>query len=304
MANLTNQVIFKHLEYKNQKQLEESKLRMENKDHQLEESKIQISKLENRQMKLESFVKNIKQLEKNQLFYLATTKNYAVNNRYGYGGVKDVNELKGRISSYNTGRAEGDLMYISKLFKCHNYRNIEDRIGTVLMQFKDKPNSRKEMFHLRYDLLVEITDFICDNYDREVEYINSQCKKYLEKTIESNEFIPEVINLDEYTKDYLQLTVRRNGKEQIKKIDITNWDDVKINQTIEEVINLCADEKKNTKYNFSTQKNSVALELTWALITPYLNLYNGLTKTIWREKFKSWYAKEKPERLQIKGIRF
>ena len=94
-------------------------------------------------------------------------------------------------------------MYVAKLFKCHNYKNIEERIGTVLMQFKDKPNSRKEMIHLRYNLLVEITDFICDNYDREVEYINAHCQRYLAETIESDGFIPEMINLDEYMQDYL-----------------------------------------------------------------------------------------------------
>ena len=259
LANLTNQAIYKYIEYNKNQQIEESK-------QKLDESRLQITKLEKRQIKLESFVKNIKQLEKNQLFYLATSSHYAVNNRFEYGGVKDVKELKSRFATYNTGRAEGDLMYVAKLFKCHNYKNIEERIGTVLMQFKDKPNSRKEMIHLRYNLLVEITDFICDNYDREVEYINAHCQRYLAETIESDGFIPEMINLDEYMQDYLQLTVRRNGQEQTNKIDISNWDDVKINQTIEEVINLCASEKKQVQYEFSTQKNLVDLELSWAII--------------------------------------
>ncbi len=254
-------------------------------------------------MKLESFVKNIKQLEKNQLFYLATTRNYAVQNRFEYGGVKDIKELKSRIATYNTGRAEGDLMYITKLFKCHNYKSIEERIGTVLQQFKDKPNSRKEMIHLRYNLLVEVVDFICDNYDREVEYINAHCQRFLAETIEQDGIVPEAINLNEYMQDYMQLTVRRGGQSRTNKIDITGWDDAKIDQTIEQIINLCANEKKQVAYDFSTQKNYVALELSWSLLTQYFGAYNGLSKTAWREKFRKWYNKEKPAQLRIKGIK-
>jgi hypothetical protein len=265
---------------------------------QLEESKLQIAHLEKRQMKLESFVKNIKQLEKNQLFYIATTRNYAMNNRYEYGGVKDIKELRGRFATYNTGRAEGDLMYVAKLFRCNSYRSIEERVNAVLMQFKDKPNSRKEMVHLRYNLLIEVVEFICDNYDREVDYINTHCQRFLTETIESDSIIP-----DEYKEDYLQLTVRKNGKERINRIDISNWDDEKINRTIEQIINLCASEQKQIRYDFSTQKDSVPLDLTWRLLSPYLELYNGLTKTDWRNKFKSWYNKEKPNRLKIKGLK-
>jgi hypothetical protein len=278
------------------KQLEETRNLLNQKNNT-------IAKLEKRQLNLESFVKNIKELEKNQLFYLATTRTYALNNRYEYGGVKELKDLRGRVATYNTGRAEGDLMFVTKLFQCHNYKNVEERIGTVLMQFKDKPNSRKEMVHLRYNRLVDITDFICDNYDREVEYINSQCQKYLTETIELDGIVPDKINLDEYAQDCLHLTVRRNGKELSSKIDIRDWDDAKINKTIEQVINLCANEKKKVPYDFSTHKDSVAMEIGWSLVTPYLDLYKGLTKTAWRVKFKEWFRGQNPKQLRIKGIK-
>jgi phage anti-repressor protein len=51
LANYTNQLIFRYIEHN---------------------QKTQIAKLEKRQMRLESFVKNIKRLEKTQIFYLAT----------------------------------------------------------------------------------------------------------------------------------------------------------------------------------------------------------------------------------------
>jgi len=279
-----------------QKQLQE-------KETLLIESKQQINKLEKRQMKLESFVRNIQLLEKNQLFYLATTQNYAINNRFEFGGVKEAKELKSRFATYNTGRAQNDLFYVSKLFRCHNYKNIEERVHIILCQFKDKLNSRKEMVHLRYNLLVEIIDFICDNYDREIEYINAHCKQFLADTIEQDGIIPEELNVEEYLRDNMQITIYRRGREKTHRIDISKWDDAQLNQKIEEIINLCANKDKKVQYDFSTQKNSVSIELAWSLLTPYLKAYDGLTLTAWRVKFRDWFGKEKPSKLRIKGIK-
>ena len=286
------------------KKLQQRELEIEEKDKLLEEEREKISRLEKRQGKLESFVRTIKNLEKNQIFYLATTKNYAINNRFEYGGVKSEIELKKRIHGYNTGRAENDLMFYTKIFKCNNYKVIEDRVGNVLCQFKDKPDSTKEMVHLRYNLLVDIIEFICDNYDKEIEYVNSRCQQFLTETIEQDGIIPEEINLDEYLSDNMQIIVRRKNKEHIHKVDISDWDDEKISTTLEQIINLCATEKKNLKdYEFSKQKNSVALEITWGLLTPYLKLYEGITLMEWREKFREWFKKEKPTQLRIKGVK-
>ena len=275
------------------RQLEESKQLIEEKDQR-------ITKLESKQLKLESFVRNIKKLDKNQFFYIGTTQNYARQNRFEYGGVKDSKDLKPRLATYNTGRAETDLFYYTKLFKCNNYKLIEDRIGSVLMQFKDKPDSRKEMIHLRYNLLIEVVDFICENYDREIEYINSRCQHFLNDTIEQDSIVPEAIDLN----DCLEITVRKNNVVvRQKKIDITGWDDAKINEIFETNINLYANEKQKIQYDFSTQKNTFPLELSWSMLTPYLKVYHGLAMMVWREKFRDWYVKEKPTQLRISGIK-
>jgi len=286
-----------------EKQLYEKEQQLLESKQQIEESKQQIAKLEKRQIKLESVVRNIQPLDKNQLFYLATTKNYAINNRFEFGGVREAKELKSRFATYNTGRPEGDLFYISKLFRCHNYKNIEERVHIILCQFKDKLNSRKEMVYLRYNLLVEIIDFICDNYDREIEYINTHCKQFLADTIEQDGIIPEPVDVDNYLRDTMQIVIRKRGKQQTKQIDISNWDDAKINKTIEEIVNLCANKDKKIQYDFSTQKNTLAVELSWALLSPYMKAYNCMTMTAWRERFKGWFIKEKPSKLQIKGIK-
>ena len=287
---------------KTDEELKELQRKMEEKLNIKElEYKEQISRLEKRQGKLESFVRNIKNLDKNQIFYLATTNNYAINNRFEYGGVKSESDLKKRLYGYNTGRAENDLMFYTKIFKCNNYKVIEDRVGNVLCQFKDKPDSTKEMIHLRYNLLIEIIEFICDNYDKEIEYVNSRCQKFLTETIEQDGIIPKEINLDEYLSDNMQIIVRRKNKEHIHKIDISDWDDEKISNTMEQIINLCINEQKNIKdYDFSTQKNSIPLQITWNLLTPYFKLYKGFTLTEWREKFKKWFQENNPCMLTIR----
>lgn len=267
---------------------------------QLQEKDQQISKLETHQLKLESFVRNIESLDKKQIFYIATTKNYAIQNRFEYGGVADNKGLKNRLSSYNTGRAEGDLYYFAKIIKCNNYKLMEERVGSILQQFKDKINSRKEMVHLRYNLLSEIVEFICDNYDKEINYINANCQKFLNETIEMEGVVPEPIDLG----NYIEISINKNGsKSRSKKIDIADWDDSKIDEIIEEVINRCVSEHKKINYEFSKQKELMELDLSWSLITPYFSSYKGLSKTEWRDRFKNWYFKENPRNMTVKGIK-
>jgi hypothetical protein len=163
----------------------------------IENKEKQIVKLERKQLALSSYVNNLKELKKDQVIYLATTKVYASNNRFEFGGVKSAFDLSKRINNYNTGRAEGNLMYVSKVFKCNNYKIIEDQIHSVLSQFKDKLNSCKEMIHLRYNLLLEVVGYICDNCDKEVDYINSKYKEFLNSTIEEDPIVPEPVNLSD-----------------------------------------------------------------------------------------------------------
>lgn len=269
------------------------------KEDELKESQLKIARLETKQLRLESFVKNMKKLEKNQIFYVATTRNYAAQNRFEYGGVKDCRELRSRLSTYNTGRAEGDLYYYAKLFKCNNYRLIEERVGCVLKYFKDKPDSRKEMVHLRFNLFSDIVEFICDNSDKEIDYINANCEKFLEDTIELYCIIPDPIQIE----DYLELTISRNGKTKRQRVDISGWTDQQIDALIENIINMCVRDTKKITYDVSAQKHSIEVELTWKLLCSYFEPYEGFTKTDWRNKIKQWFGREKPQKLNIKGVR-
>jgi hypothetical protein len=280
--------------------LQESKTQLAERDSLLQESKEQIEKLERKQLQLSSYVENIQLLEKEQVFYIATTTAYAMQHRFKYGGVKNEKDLRSRLASYNTGRADGDLFFYTKQFKCNNYRQIEDRIGSILIQFKDRLESRKEMLHLRYDSLIEIVDFICNNYDKELDYINARCKEFLNNTIENVGIVPEPI-----VENQLVVAVQQNGHiTRSKKIDVTGWTGEQINKLFEEIINLCAAEHKQIEYDFSSQKDDIDLELNWGWLSNLLaKRYRGRTRSEWIDTFKEWFTESsRPARLRVRNI--
>lgn len=53
----------------------------------------------------QAVVSNIKQLERNQVFYLASSDKYVRLHLVKYGGCSSKKEIKSRLSTYNTGRA-------------------------------------------------------------------------------------------------------------------------------------------------------------------------------------------------------
>lgn len=269
---------------------------------QLKEKNDKIAQLERRQLNLTSFVENNKPLEKEQIFYLMTTKAYADNNRFEYGGVKNIDELRKRLSGYNTGRAEGDLMYICKIVKCNSYKLIEDRINNIAQRFKDKLGSRKEMIHMKYNHLEEIVDYINEHYDDEIEFINEKCQEIFNDTINDEPIIPAAIDPKELG-NYMEVTVHQSGVKKTKKIDITGWSEERVNKALEEIVNICG-KAKYPEYEFSTHKNNTQLDLTWSDISSHIKATYKVEKMLeWRDKFKSWFNIENPTKLKIKGIK-
>jgi prophage antirepressor-like protein len=259
-----------------------------------------LAKAEKKALNLTSFIENNKAIEKNQIFYIMTTKAYASNNRFEYGGVKNRNDLKNRLHAYNVGRAEGDLMYIAKIFKCTSYKQIEERVNSVLQRFKDKQNSRKEMIHMIYNRLEEVIDFICDHYDCEIDFINERCQQMFRDTLECEPIIPLPLDMDEY----MEVIVNKNGYKKTEKIDITGWTDEQINNTMKEIVNLCS-KAIYPDYDFNLHKNDIDIKLRWSEISATLRqLYRVDDMILLRKKFKEWYLVEKPQKLQVKGIKF
>lgn len=163
---------------------------------QLRESKARIAVLENKQIVLDILDKNATALTKDQTFYIATTRNDASQNIFRYSGTSNSSTLMPMITLYNAGLSGDDKLYYTKLFKCNNYMLIEARVKSVLCQFKDETHTGEQSVRMPYNLLVDVVGYICDNYDREIEYINSKCDQFMHDPTEYKAIIPEQINPD------------------------------------------------------------------------------------------------------------
>lgn len=244
----------------------------------------------------DGYIYNFEQLEKKQFFYIATTVAYAKQNRFKFGGVSKEKDLLQRLGNYNTGRAENDLYYYCKLFKCNNYKLIEERMHNVLSYCKDKRGSRKEMVILRFDALCDIADFICENYDKEINYINEKCMQYIQLTVSETPIVPEPVRLANYT----ELKLLRNGEEE-KRIDVSKLSSSELHEIISQIVEKCA-QKEVPQYSISRDKDVVKVNLFWRNLTELMRQYSGYTLTQWRATFKDWYMVNKPKQLYVKGV--
>jgi hypothetical protein len=198
--------------------------------------------------------------------------------------VANPNDLPGRLATYNTGRAEGDLYYYVKIIKVHKYKHIENCLDMLIKGFKDKAFSKKEMVHMRYDCFAELIEFIIENHGKDIDFINEHGKRFLKNTIELEPILPEPIELG----DYIIIRRKKNGKEhELQKIDVSSWDEAKVQDLIKNLINQYAVIKLGTTYDFDTQKDSQTLQIIWKDFQDYLENYKGKKKMDWRTALKS-----------------
>lgn len=270
------------------------------KDNLLEENQQRIAKLEKRQVRLNSFVRNIKRLESNQVFYLATTANYAPHHLYEYGGVANLADMKARFQTYNTGRAEGDLIYAVKVYRCHSYTCLEKLTGTVLAQFKDKKDGQKEMVRLKYDHLLGVMGIIIDGCDQAIDHVNRMCQQFLNEIIDTDGDVPPPVDLD--------ALIAADGGAPVKvkrsppRPDVSKMTNEQVFTLLEEILNTCVQrDLEIPDYLFREHKNLTPVTVAWNLITPYMRLYRGFSMTQWKEKVKLWLKKEKPSAITLTG---
>jgi hypothetical protein len=271
------------------KKTDEELLKLQNelkqKETALQEKTAELEKSKQKMIRLNDFITSTKELKKDEIFYIATTDLYARNNRFEYGGVSSGKDLQGRLNAYNTGRAEGDLYYYTKIIKCHKYKHIESCLNMLIYDnFKDKLKSRKEMVHMRYDCFLELVEFIVENHNADINFINQNAERFLNHTVEADPIIPDPIDL----KDYIVIKRSKAGTESdIQKIDVSGWTEDDINDLIKRLINQYAATKLGEDYDFDTQKNTHQLQLVWKEFQQYLDSYEGKNKIGWRDHIKS-----------------
>ena len=231
-------------------------------------------------IKLNELTMSSRELKKNEVFYIATSPTYAKNNRLKFGGVSAMKDIASRLSSYNTGRAEGDLFYYAKIVKCHKYRQLESNLSTLASGFKDKSGGQKEMICMRYNCLNKLVDFIDENIGKGIDFMNEHCAQFINEIVEFEPIEPVALEL----KDYIVIRQRKKGK--ITEVDVSEWTEEQINSLLKKMINEYAESKTGEPYDFDTDKNSKKLQIEWKDFYSKLDSFSGKGKLGWRENIK------------------
>ena len=157
-------------------QLEQKDVQLEQKDHQLEQKDALV-------LRLNEMLIDSTSIPKTQVVYIATSPNYAQQNRFKVGGVESEDKLISRLSTYNGRSATGDLFYFSDWFLVHNYREVENRLKDLLGRFRD--NKSKEIYVLHYTKLKYILQYLVDNYNEETDLVNKHLLDFI-SSLDSN----------------------------------------------------------------------------------------------------------------------
>ncbi|AAG02900.1 MTG motif gene family protein [Betaentomopoxvirus amoorei] len=190
------------------KQLELSK------NKEIEQLKLEKDKAERRSLRLkEKFIEE-KKLRSDQIIYISTSKSYAAQNRFKIGGVENNNLIKPRLSTYNSRSAEGDEWYYTYIKNINNYKHFENRFWSVMSSFRDKKD--KEIIVLYYNDLINIFNFISENYNEDIEYFNKNVKIFIDNIDNDKYYIPEPFNIE-----LVNICSIKNGKIDNKLIVAT-----------------------------------------------------------------------------------
>ena len=128
-------------------------------------------------------------LPKTQVVYIATSPNYAQQNRFKVGGVESLDKLSSRLSTYNGRSASGDMFYFSDWYEVHSYREIENRLKDLLGRFRDVKS--KEMYVLHYTKLEYIIRYLVQHYNDETDHVNSHLVQFI-SSLDTNELRPYI----------------------------------------------------------------------------------------------------------------
>jgi len=117
------------------------------------------------------------EMEATQVIYIATSNSYANQNRFKIGGVESTEKLQPRLSTYNSRSANGDDFYYSDVFLVPNYRQIEERLKSLMIRFRDRAS--KEIYILHYTNIQHIVEYFCKHYNEELDYVNNHLSEFI-----------------------------------------------------------------------------------------------------------------------------
>jgi len=118
--------------------------------------------------------------------YIATTTVYSQERIFKIGSTT---RLSSRIGGYNTGRPREDTYYYCWVTKCYNSKDVDYHVQKLLSDFKHRDNA--ELYcGIKFSDLKDIVNFIVENYDASVDYINNFIKTRLNESLEEEDEAP------------------------------------------------------------------------------------------------------------------
>lgn len=132
---------------------EEEQHQREEEQHKRERAEHQRELAESRYVQMRTLVQATQKPTRTDWIYIATSPSLAKQNHFKPGSTDN---LRKRLTQYNCGRAEGDLMFFVRAWRCYRAPDVELMIGRALKNYADK--SEKEMVILPFSVLLRIVE--------------------------------------------------------------------------------------------------------------------------------------------------
>ncbi|CCU55819.1 N1R/p28-like protein [Choristoneura biennis entomopoxvirus] len=212
-------------------------------EYNIQNKNKELEKANKKALMINKFMNNaVIKSDKLEWIYIASTDQYQQDKLYKIGSTERLHK---RIKNYQTGRP--DLYYYVWVKPCYNSKDLDYNIQNLLKDFKYKSN--KELYHgISIDDLINIVEFIMNNYDKTLEYIYEFIKNKLQNSIIKDPIIKkpldiksisynigdytEVINVEEENNNLIRQELFNfletiDNKSIIKRVDLLNK--IKIN---------------------------------------------------------------------------
>ncbi|BAO49373.1 MTG motif gene family protein [Alphaentomopoxvirus acuprea] len=243
-------------------------------NYSTQQYQLEIELANKKTLKIKNYLNNISiKDKKNEWIYIATTKQYAALNLFKIGSTTRICK---RIKDYQTGRHHEDEYYYCVIKSCYNSKDLDKHINNILSMFLSKKN--KELYCLHYNSLLDLVNFIIDNYDKSIEYVNNFIKHKLENVIILDPIIPEPIKINSISYTVGNLTDNININEfnldQLKEL----LDEILTSFIIQNKFNISRQElltSLNLNVNKLTLWNNIKNILNWKNSKQFINYNNN-----------------------------
>lgn len=149
-------------------------------------NKLYIKEKENNELKnkiciINDIVIQKGKLYRDQIFYIATSRLYGMQNIFKVGGLDNRNLIKTRFGTYNTNDVKNDSLFYVAIYECHDYRLVEYFLSSFLANFKI-PN-KKELYKINFDNLNSVVRMVINQFDEYISYFNKVQPRFVDNIV-------------------------------------------------------------------------------------------------------------------------